>query len=161
MKLFNMEWNALNREQLGRFGECFAKMVFTSYGWYVYTTEVDDHGIDFVVKTPDDKEYFDVQVKSVTAGKDTLNIKKDKMIVDSRHLICYLRFSEGELPDVYVFRTCAWENPRYRQILGMNDYSSPKTSSAPEYNVKFSKKNEELFSDLTAEKFFSNYSSFG
>ncbi len=128
MKLFNMEWKKLNREQLGKFGEYFAKMVFTSYGWYVYTTEVDDHGIDFVVKTPNDKEYFDVQVKSVTAGKDTLNIKEHKMIVDDRHLICYLRFTEGELPNVYVFRTKEWENTKYHQILGKNDYTNPGTT---------------------------------
>jgi hypothetical protein len=36
--------------QLGRYAEYYAKMEFASYGFEVYTSEVDDHGVDFVVK---------------------------------------------------------------------------------------------------------------
>ena len=50
--------------QVGRYAEYYAKMEFTSYGFDVYTSEVDDHGVDFVAKNLSG-EYFEIQVKSV------------------------------------------------------------------------------------------------
>ena len=47
----NTNWSKLNKLQIGRYGEYFAMMEFASYGFEVYTSEVDDHGINFVVKT--------------------------------------------------------------------------------------------------------------
>ena len=38
-------------------------MEFTSYGFDVYTSEVDDHGIDFIAKGMDGT-YYEVQVKN-------------------------------------------------------------------------------------------------
>lgn len=46
----NTEWNKLSRMQLGKYAEYYAKMEFASYGLDVYTSEVDDHGVDFIVK---------------------------------------------------------------------------------------------------------------
>jgi hypothetical protein len=43
-------WNALNRQQIGAFAEYFVKMELTMLGFQVYSTEVDDRGIDFVVR---------------------------------------------------------------------------------------------------------------
>lgn len=57
------QWSQLNHLQLGRYAEYLAKMEFTAYGFDVFTAEVDDKGIDFVVRKSDTK-YFDVQVKS-------------------------------------------------------------------------------------------------
>ena len=56
-------WDHLNHLQLGKYAEYFAKMEFTSAGFDVYTAEVDDKGIDFVVRK-DETAYYDVQVKS-------------------------------------------------------------------------------------------------
>jgi hypothetical protein len=61
----NMTWSLLNRMQLGRYAEYYAKMEFSSYGFDVYTSEVDDHGVDFVAKPPNSTTYYEVQVKSV------------------------------------------------------------------------------------------------
>lgn len=52
----NKKRSELNGLQLGRYGEYFAKMELASYGFDVYTSEVDDHGIDFVVRI--NKESF-------------------------------------------------------------------------------------------------------
>ncbi len=46
----NMKWSELSSVQLGQYGEYYAKMEFTSYGYDVYTSEVDDHGVDFVAR---------------------------------------------------------------------------------------------------------------
>ena len=46
----NTSWSNLNHMQLGKYAEYYAKMEFTSYGYDVYTSEVDDHGVDFVAR---------------------------------------------------------------------------------------------------------------
>jgi hypothetical protein len=56
-------WDRLNNIQLGRFAEYFTKMEFVLYGFDVYVSEVDDRGIDFVIRRADTL-YYDVQVKS-------------------------------------------------------------------------------------------------
>lgn len=56
-------WERLSNIQLGRFAEYYAKMELASYGLDIYTSEVDDHGVDFVAKV--NKERFvEFQVKS-------------------------------------------------------------------------------------------------
>jgi len=44
------QWSRLTPQQVGRYGEYFAKMSFAEFGLDVYTAEVDDKGIDFVVR---------------------------------------------------------------------------------------------------------------
>ncbi len=65
-------WKNLNHLQIGRYAEYFAKMEFTLFGFDVYTVEVDNRGIDFVIRKDD--QYYDVQVKSVR-GNVTLGRK--------------------------------------------------------------------------------------
>ena len=36
------KWSELSAMQLGQYGEYYAKMEFTSYGFDVYTSEVED-----------------------------------------------------------------------------------------------------------------------
>ena len=43
-------WSELSRLQLGRYAEYFVKMEFTLHGFDVYSAEVDDKGIDFVIR---------------------------------------------------------------------------------------------------------------
>ena len=59
----NTDWEKLTPLQLGKFGEYYAKMEFASYGYDVYTSEVDDHGVDFIAKdkkTGSGQSSFDV-----------------------------------------------------------------------------------------------------
>ena len=60
----NTNWSNLNPLQLGRYAEYYAKMEIASYGLEVYTSEVDDHGVDFVCKK-NKKEFMQIQVKSI------------------------------------------------------------------------------------------------
>jgi hypothetical protein len=56
-------WSRLNKFQLSKYAEYLVKMEFVVLGCDVFTVEVDDHGIDFVVRTPEGNHY-DIQVKS-------------------------------------------------------------------------------------------------
>ena len=61
----NTNWSKLSHLQLGRYAEYYAKMEFASCGYDVYTSEVDDHGVDFVARNPVDGQYYEIQVKSI------------------------------------------------------------------------------------------------
>ena len=70
------DWDRLNHLQLGRYAEYYAKMEFTLFGFDVYSAEVDDHGIDFVIRKGENTHY-DVQVKSAR-GLNYIFFHKDK-----------------------------------------------------------------------------------
>ena len=78
----NTDWEKLSPLQLGQFGEYYAKMEFASYGYEVYTSEVDDHGVDFIAKKKDTGIFYEVQVKSQYKGK-YLFVKKDKLVMET------------------------------------------------------------------------------
>ena len=58
-------WSKLSPLQLGRYAKYYAKMEFASYGFEVYTSEVDDHGVDSIAKNPHNNQFYEVQVKSI------------------------------------------------------------------------------------------------
>ena len=107
----NLNWSELSPLQLGRYAEYYAKMEFASYGFEVYTSEVDDHGVDFVVKVPGTANFYEVQVKSVR-DFGYVFISKSKMPVLTAHrLVCHMHFIDGQLPDVFVIPATAWAEP--------------------------------------------------
>lgn len=89
----NTNWSELSHLQLGRYAEYYAKMEFASYGYDVYTSEVDDHGVDFVARNPDDGQYYEIQVKAVR-DLDYVYIRKDKMALSPTRLVYLLLFSK-------------------------------------------------------------------
>ena len=145
----NLNWSQLNQLQLGRYAEYYAKMEFTSYGYDVYTSEVDDHGVDFVAKAPGG-QFLEVQVKA-TRGNYVF-IRKNKIILDDTHLVCYMLFLDGVLPEVYVFPATVWKTPN--AVFVSRDYEKPGQKSKPEWGINFSKKNAEYLLRYSAERFF-------
>lgn len=126
----NTNWSNLSAMQIGRYAEYYAKMVFTSYGFDVYTSEVDDHGVDFIAKN-NIGDYFEVQVKSVR-NDNYVFIRKDKITLDEKHLVCFIRYVDGSLPECYVFPSTVWEKPD-GALFSSRDYNGLK--SAPEYGL--------------------------
>jgi hypothetical protein len=53
-------WSRLTKLQVGKYAEYYVKMEFALLGFDVYTAEVDDKGIDFVIRREPDR-YYDVQ----------------------------------------------------------------------------------------------------
>ena len=146
------DWSKLNRQQLGAYAEYYAKMGFVSYGFHVYTSEIDDHGVDFVAESPAG-ELFCVQVKGVSGSNYTF-IKQDKIVCDVSHLVCYLRFEEGAMPEVFVFPASVWNNPN--ALFVRRDFNSQRQKSKPEYGIQYSAKNRHLLEGYEAEVFLRN-----
>ena len=75
----SLKWSELSGLQRGRYAEYYAKMEFTSYGYEVYASEIDDRGIDFIVRNPKNGIFFEVQVKSLHGESGYVFIKKSKL----------------------------------------------------------------------------------
>jgi hypothetical protein len=134
----NTNWNQLTPLQLGRYAEYFAKMEFASYGLEVYTSEVDDHGIDFIVK---DKQgsFAEIQVKSLR-GMGYVFMSKSKFDIRNRSLyLALLIFNPGQLPDIFLIPASTWQKPD--EIFVDRDYDKEGQISKPEYGVNISRKN--------------------
>jgi len=125
--------------QLGRYAEYYAKMEFASYGFEVYTSEVDDHGIDFIAKNKNG-EFIELQVKSVRQTNYIFMQKEKWNINNPRTYLVLLLFVDSKLPDVYLVPSTVWQTPN--ELFCDKDYEGLK--SKPEYGMNLSKKNMPL-----------------
>ena len=128
-------WSRLNHLQLGRYAEYFVKMEFTLFGFEVYTSEVDDRGIDFVVRK-DENSYYDIQVKSVR-GLNYIFFLKDKFSLRRNLLAAIVLFFEGDFPQLYLIPSEAWLKPD--GLLVSRDYEGKK--SKPEWGLNITQRN--------------------
>ncbi len=133
------EWSRLNHLQVGKYAEYFVKMEFTMYGWEVYSTEVDDRGIDFVVRDGNGG-FFEIQVKSVRQS-NYIFIAKDKFQPKASLIAAVVLFTEDEPPQLYLIPSMRWQSEA-SVLLCSHDYEDKK--SKPEWGINFSKKNQNL-----------------
>jgi len=128
-------WSRLTKQQLGRYAEYFVMMEFTLHGFDVYSAEVDDKGIDFVVrKNP--AVYYDIQVKSVR-GLNYIFMRKDKFRPSPNLLLAIVLFSDGREPQLYLVPSTVWSEPN--TLFVSRDYAGKK--SQPEWGVNLTQKN--------------------
>jgi hypothetical protein len=121
-------------------------MEFTMRGLDIYTSEVDDKGIDFVARTGADN-YWDVQVKSVYKSKYIFFLKSAFDIQRANLLVAVVRFVNGEAPIIYLIPAQAWKSPN--GLLVSRDYEGKLC--APEWGVQLSQKNIPLLSPYDFE----------
>lgn len=114
-------------------------MELSSYGFDVYTSEVDDHGIDFIVKTKDGK-FLEFQVKSVLRTDYVFLIKKNWNITNKHLYLFVMTFEDGFQPKSYIIPATEWGTPN--DLLKDYEYSGKK--SEPEYGLSLTKKNQYL-----------------
>lgn len=124
--------------QLGRYAEYFVKMEFTMYGFDVYTSEVDDKGIDFVVRR-DRHRYYDVQVKSVRS-LNYVFMPKDRFQLRDNMFLALVLFQEGLPPRHFLIPALAWLVPN--ALFVGRDYEGRR--SAPEWGLNLSVKSMSL-----------------
>ncbi|MCH7483680.1 MAG: DUF4365 domain-containing protein [Chloroflexi bacterium] len=140
-------WERLNPLQVGRYAEYLVKMEFTRLGFSVFGAEVDDRGIDMVVRT-DAAQYFDVQVKS-SRKLSYIFLSKDKFEIAKNVLAAIVIFFEGEPPRLFLIPSTAWKNPD--ALLRDRDYGSGRKSK-PEWGINVSRRNLPLLDRFAFEK---------
>lgn len=148
--MYNLNWSrkALSPQKLGIFCEYYAKMALTSYGMSVYTSELDDHGIDFVAEGKD--RFLKFQVKSIRKSTKYVFMREKyfKAHDTSMYLILII-LKDGEHPDMYVIPATAWQ-AEGSKLLVHHAYKDKK--SAPEYGVIISSKNVPELQQFKLEK---------
>lgn len=138
----NTDWSKLNSLQLGRYAEYYAKMEFASYGLEVYTCEVDDHGVDFIVRDNKVGRFCEIQVKSLR-NNGYVYMSKSKFGIENRNLyLTLLLFENGNSPDIFLIPSEAWKVPN--EVFVDRNYDKPGQKSAPEYGINIFKKNYEI-----------------
>src|SRR5690348_1047043 len=100
------DWSRLKPLQVGRYAEYLVKMEFTLFGFDVYSAEVDDRGIDFVIRR-DENRYHDIQVKSLR-GLGYIFFPKDKFSLRSNLFAAVVLFFNNELPRLYLIPSVTW-----------------------------------------------------
>ena len=126
----------LNKLQVGRYGEYLTKMEFTLYGFDVYTSEVDDKAIDFVIRK--DGRYFDIQVKTCRE-LGYVFLQKHVFSLRENLFVALVLLNDGKEHDFYLIPSTVWKNTN--SIFVSRDYEKEGQTSKPEWGINFSKKN--------------------
>ncbi|MCA1790606.1 MAG: DUF4365 domain-containing protein [Thioalkalivibrio sp.] len=133
-----LQWSRLNHLQVGRYAEYYFKMEFTLAGMSVFGAEVDDRGIDMVLRT-DDGRHFDVQVKSARQNTTYIFFRKDLFELRQNMLAAIALFRDGAEPRLFLIPSLDWRNPN--ELLCDKDYEAEELVSKPEWGIRLSKKN--------------------
>ncbi|MEK5161218.1 DUF4365 domain-containing protein [Paenibacillus urinalis] len=137
----NTNWGALNSLQLGRYAEYFAKMEFASYGLEVFSSEVDDRGIDFIVKDKTGR-FIEIQVKSLR-GTGYVFAQKSKFNIQNSNLyLALVIFMDGQMPDFFLLPAEVWKAPN--EVFVDRNYDKPGQKSKPEYGINISNRNYDI-----------------
>lgn len=131
-------WSKLNNQQVGTFTEYFVKMELTMYGFQVYSTEIDDRGIDFVARY-ESGEFIELQVKSLRKTGYVF-MQKDKFIIRKSLFLALGLLFEEKPPELYLIPSSVWEKPD--KLFVSHDYEGLK--SKPEYGLNLSLQNLQL-----------------
>ncbi|CAF1812269.1 DUF4365 domain-containing protein [Bacillus subtilis] len=149
----NMNWSKLNNLQLGRYGEYYAMMDFASYGYQIFSSEVDDHGIDFIARKAGG-EFLEIQVKSLSFPKTTYTFLKEKHFNPHKKgfYIYLMLFIEGSLPQSFLIPGSVF--------LEENDpvFKYRPNYKEPEYGINVSKKNMHILEQYSLSKLESEIS---
>ena len=132
-------WKDLNRQQVGTFTEYFVKMEFTMFGFQVYTTEVDDRGIDFVARI-DCGPFLEIQVKSLRSGKYVF-LPKDKFPLEDNAYCALGLLAQGEAPNLYLIPSLAWNDCNEKESKTFVDREYEGLQSKPEWGINVSERN--------------------
>jgi len=137
-----MDWAKLTTHQLGKYAEYLVKMECTRLGLDVYTAEVDDKGIDFVLRLGPDR-YVDVQVKSLR-GPGYVFMRESKFEPRENLWLVFVGFPQDEAPPtIHLFPSERWLKPVPPFVH--RKYEGKK--SEPEYGINIAEKWMELLDE--------------
>lgn len=135
------DWSRLNHLQVGRYAEYFVKMEFALFGFDIYTAEVDDKGIDCVIRRDIDR-FYDVQVKSLRpASSGYVFMPKSTFSLRPALLLALVLLRRLQAPALYLIPATAWLIPD--GLLVSRDYVGSQKSH-PEWGINVSGKNQSL-----------------
>ena len=138
----NQNFTSLSPFSIGRIAEYWAKLALTLKGYDVYTSEVDDKGIDFVAKNSLGN-FINVQVKSARLESTSyIFIAKkaewENALKRNDLFLALVLFQNNEYPRFYLIPSTAWK--KENDLLRDRKYDKGQ-KSVPEWGLNISKKN--------------------
>lgn len=130
------EWDKLNKLQVGAYAEYFVKMEFAMYGFEVYSSDIDDHGMDLIARVRGNS-FIEVQVKSIRGQTGYIFMRKTKFEIKDNVYVAFVHFIEGQPPTLYLIPSTRWQTPD--KIFSDRNYEGKK--SQPEWGLSISPKN--------------------
>jgi len=135
-------YDDLHHLAIGRMGEYWTKYALTMHGLDVYTSEVDNKGIDFVVRQSQ-SVFHSIQVKSIRRSKTsyvfiTKENEWEESKLSSNLWLALVLFENSKQPELYLIPASTWLKPD--GIFKDKEYSE-KQKSKPEWGLNVSKKN--------------------
>lgn len=127
-------WSSLSKQRLGRYAEYYVKMAFTLGGLDVYTPEVDDRGLDFIVRAGPGR-FYEFQVKAARGLNTYMFMRKAYFVPSPDLYLAVALFTEGREPDLYLVPSTRWLDPSPPFVS--RDYEGLK--SPPEWGLNLSK----------------------
>lgn len=142
----NFSYSKLNHLQVGRICEYWVKMFLTLENLDTYSNEVDDKGIDFIVRL-DNSMHIDIQVKSVRLKTSayvfiTKKTWPTEFLQRNNLYLALVLLKDNFAPDVYLIPASAWLRPN--DVLCSRDYGAEGQTSLPEWGINVSTKNLHL-----------------
>lgn len=139
------QWSKLSGLQLGRYAEHWAKLRLIEAGYEVYSTEVDDRGIDLLVRIGAGR-CLEIQVKAVRNRNLTFIQKKHlggspaeiERRLRSGYCMVFMLFEDGVEPEVYLIPGYAWLTPN----AGIYDNAAGDRQYGPCLEIRSAKKNQ-------------------
>jgi len=145
------EWKKLNNLQVGAYAEYVVKMEFAMYGFEVYSSDVDDHGIDLIARVGGNS-FIEVQVKSIRNQTGYVFMRKTKFEIKENIYLAFVHFIEGQPPKLYLIPSTRWQTPD--KIYSDRNYEGKK--SQPEWGLSISPKNIAELEKFGFEKTITN-----
>ena len=152
MNFNNFSYNHLNHLQIGRIGEYWAKLCFTLNGFETYHCDVDDKGIDFILRV-NETRYIDIQVKTIRENTKYVFVSKEtwkNKLRENLYLVVVL-ISNNKFPELFFIPSKEFDNTN--ELFRDRNYNKAKgQTSKPEWGLNISKKNMHLLEEYKIEK---------
>lgn len=142
------QWSRLTGLQVGRYAEYYTQLRFSEAGYDVYSSEVDERGIDVLVRIAPGR-CLEIQTKSLRVtktkyvffGKRALgeNPQEIQARLCGGFCISLVLFSDGCEPDLFLIPGKVWLAPD--NLFNSRDYVGLK--SHPEFGISITKHNRE------------------
>ncbi len=107
------------------------------YGFEVYTSEVDDRGIDFVAQR-NRSGFIEIQAKALRSYGYVF-LRKTHFKPRANLYLAFGLMFEGQEPKSFLIPSTVWDKPD--SVFVSRDYDSPELKSQPEWGINVSRKN--------------------
>jgi len=136
----NFKFDHLSHLQIGRIGEYWVKIWLTLSGFDTYHNDVDDKGIDFILRL-DNNKHIDIQAKTVRENTGYVFVTKETWSYELRDnlYLALVLLENNKMPNIYLIPSLAWKLPN--DLLRDREYGKEGQTCKPEWGINISKKN--------------------